>query len=152
PTWRASLRETVAETARNSKGGEMTVRNLLWLALGVVGLPLLIEGTGGCGFQAQAAAPIDDHAYTWGCRCDASPVTRTVTIAANSDDAEQDGTDVRLGGNDLHLGTKMFGLRFVNVGLPQGATIVSAAVQFTANADDAAPTTLAIVAQADSNA
>src|SRR5262245_35319497 len=130
----------------------MTVRNLLWLALGVVGLPLLIEGSNGCGFQSSAAFPIDDNAYTCGCRCDASPVTRTVTIAANSDDAEQDGTDVRLGGNDLHLGTNIVGLRFVNVGLPRDATIVSAAVQFTASSDDAVATTLAIVGEANSNA
>src|SRR5262245_19601665 len=121
----------------------MTGRNLLWLVLGTVGLPLLIEGSNGCGFQSPGASPIDDNAYTCGCHCDASPVTRTVTIVANSDDAEQDGTDVRLGGNDLHLGTNIVGLRFVNVGLPRDATIVSADVQFTSTADDADPTTVA---------
>ena len=126
----------------------MTARNLLWLVLGIVGLPLLIEGTGGCGFQATAL-PIDDNAYTCGCRCDASPVTKTVTIVANSDDAEQDGSNVRLGGNDLHLGPNIVGLRFVNVGLPKGATIVSAAVQFTSSANDADPTSLFIVGLGD---
>jgi hypothetical protein len=115
-------------------------------------VPFLIEGTGGCGFQATAQS-VDDNAYTCGCRCDASPVTRTVTIVANSDDAEQDGngSNVHLGGNDLHLGANIVGLRFVNVGLPKGATIVSAAVQFTSSADDAAPTSLFIVGVGDSN-
>ena len=130
----------------------MTARNLLWLVLGVVGVPLLIEGSNGCGFHSQASAPIDDNAYTCGCRCDAAPVTKTVTIVANSDDAEQDGANVRLGGNDLHIGPDFVGLRFVNVGLPKDATIVSAAVQFTASATDIDPATVAIVAQADSNA
>ncbi len=130
----------------------MTARNLLWLVLGAVGVPLLIEGNYGCGFHSQASAPVDDNAYTCGCRCDAAPVTKTVTIVANTDDAEQDGANVRLGGNDLHIGPEIVGLRFVNVGLPKDATIVSAAVQFTASANDIDPTTVAIVAELDTNA
>ncbi len=130
----------------------MTMRSLLWLVLGLVGVPFLIEGSGGCGFQSQASAPIDDNAYTCGCRCDAAPVTKTVAIVANTDDAEQDGANVRLGGNDLHIGPDIVGLRFVNVGLPKDATIVSAAVQFTASATDIDPVTVAIVAENDSNA
>src|SRR5262249_29773831 len=127
------------------KGDKMTARNLLWLVLGVVGVPLLIEGSNGCGFHSPAASPIDDNAYTCGCRCDAAPVTKTVTIVANSDDAEQDGANVRLGGNDLHIGPDIVGLRFVNVGLPKDATIVSAAVQFTASATDIDATNVTIV-------
>ena len=80
------------------------------------------------------------------------PVTKTVAIVANTDDAEQDGANVRLGGNDLHIGPDIVGLRFVNVGLPKDATIVSAAVQFTASATDIDPATVAIVAEDDSNA
>jgi len=130
----------------------MTARSVLWLVLGLVGLPFLIEGSGGCGFSSQAL-PIDDNAYTCGCHCDATPVTKTVTIVANSDDAEQDGngSNVHLGGNDLHLGANIVGLRFVNVGLPKNATIVSAAVQFTSSADDAVPTSLFIVGVGDAN-
>src|SRR5262245_58425688 len=129
----------------------MTTKKLLWLVLGAIGLPLLIEGSNGCGFQSPAAPPVDDNAYTCGCRCDAAPVTKTVTIVANSDDAEQDGTNVRLGGNDLHIGPNIVGLRFVNVGIPKGATIVSATVQFTASADDSVATTVAIVGVGDAN-
>src|SRR5262249_35486119 len=129
----------------------MTTRKLLWLVLGTVGLPLLIEGGNGCGFSSPPTSPVEDNAYTCGCRCDAAPVTKTVTIAANSDDAEQDGTNVRLGGNDLHIGPDIVGLRFVNVGIPKDATIVSANVQFTASATDIDPTTVAIVGIADPN-
>ena len=128
----------------------MTARSVLWLVLGIVGVPFLIEGTGGCGFSSSPAAPIDDNAYTCGCRCDAIPVTKTVTIVAASDDAEQEGINVRLHGNELHLGPNIVGLRFVNVGLPKDATIVSAAVQFTSSADDSAPTSLFIVGLDDS--
>ena len=110
----------------------MTARSSLWLVLGIVGLPFLIEGSNGCGFQSQASGPIDDNAYTCGCRCDAAPVTKTVSIVANTDDAEQDGANVRLGGNDLHIGPDIVGLRFVNAG--SGDANVSAAVQFTASA------------------
>jgi hypothetical protein len=130
----------------------MTARSFLWLMLGILGLPLLIEGNNGCGFHSNPSAPIDDNAYTCGCRCDAAPVTKTVAIAANTDDAEQDGANVRLGGNDLHIGPDIVGLRFVNVGLPKDATIMSAAVQFTASATDVDPATVAILAEADSNA
>src|SRR5262245_26688130 len=129
----------------------MTVRNLLWLVLGIVGLPLLIEGSNGCGFQATAL-PIADNAYTCGCHCDASPVTKTVRIAASTDDAEQDGANVLLGGNDLHLGTNIVGLRFIGVGIPAGATIVSASVQFTANSDDAGATDVRIFGELSTNA
>src|SRR5262245_48605958 len=129
----------------------MTARNLLWLVLGTVGVRLLIEGNGGCGFSATAQ-PIKDNAYNCACRCDASPVTKTVKVAANSDDAEQDGADVQLGGNDLHLGSNIVGLRFTGVGIPAGATIVSATVQFTANADDAAATDVRIVGELSTNA
>ena len=128
----------------------MTARSVLWLVLGIVGVPFLIEGTGGCGFSSSPAAPIDDNAYTCGCRCDAIPVTKTVTIVAASDDAEQEGINVRLHGNELHLGPNIVGLRFVNVGLPKDATIVSAAVQFTSSAADSAPTSLFIVGLDDS--
>ena len=68
-----------------------------------------------------------------------------MTIVAASDDAEQEGINVRLHGNELHLGPNIVGLRFVNVGLPKDATIVSAAVQFTSSAADSAPTSLFIV-------
>src|SRR5262249_9410473 len=138
---------------RESKGETMTKRNLLWLVLGTVGLPLLIEGNNGCGFHSDpTAAPVKDNAYTCGCHCDASPVTKTVRIAAGTDDAEQDGANVLLGGNDLHLGTNIVGLRFPGVGIPAGATIVSASVQFTATSAAAGPTAMSIVGELSTNA
>src|SRR5262245_36594243 len=126
---RECSRKTPPQLTAQEKEVTMTARSFLWLVLGIVGLPLLIEGNSACGFQSEPfpSAPIDANAYTCGCHCDASPVTKTVRIAANSDDAEQDGANVRLGGNDLHLGTNIVGFRFTDVGIPAGATIVSAA-------------------------
>src|SRR5262249_80629 len=115
---------------------------------------LLIEGSSGCGFQSEPfpSAPIDDNAYTCGCHCDASPVTKTVRIAANSDDAEQDGANVRLGGNDLHLGTNIVGFRFTAVGIPAGATTVGAAGQSPANSPAAGAPAGSIVGKPNANA
>jgi hypothetical protein len=48
--------------------------------LGILGLPLLIEGNNGCGFHSNPSTPIDDNAYTCGCHCDAASVTKTVTM------------------------------------------------------------------------
>src|SRR5262249_33217093 len=41
---RNNLRATRADNPRETQGDKMTARNLLWLVLGVVGVPLLIEG------------------------------------------------------------------------------------------------------------
>src|SRR5215813_11007016 len=122
--WRHRQKKPPREACRRSQGGKMTARNLLWIALGIVGLPLLIEGGSGCGFHSPGAAVIDDNAYTCGCRCAAGPASKTVRILANSDDAEKDGANVRLGGNDLKLGANLVGLRFTGIGIPHGATIM----------------------------
>jgi chitodextrinase len=89
------------------------------------------------------------------------PRSFSAAVASGLDDAEEDlatgGVDVTSGDLELGLaGTTLqaVGLRFSGVGIPQGATIVSASVQFTADevstgaaalivrgeaADDAAP-------------
>ena len=110
----------------------MASRNVLWLALGAIGLPLLIEGTGGCGFDSPAPDPVFENSYTCGCSCSASARERAFTIAVNADDAEQNGMVVDLGGNDLDIGSQIVGLRFANHGIPPGAEIQAANVQFFA--------------------
>ena len=129
----------------------MRLRELLWLALGTLAVPLAIEGTGGCGFSSQAA-PINDNAYTCGCTCSASPRSKSFAIATASDDAEQTGTVVDLNSNGLDLGARIVGLRFTNLAIPPGATIASAAVQFTALQDDNQATNVQIVGELSPNA
>jgi hypothetical protein len=125
----------------------MKARNLLWLALGTLGLPLLIQGTGGCSFVAPptAAEPINDNAYTCGCNCNAGSRNSNFVVSTSSDDAEQDGVVVNLGDGDLDLGSQIVALRFPGVALPPGAIIESAVVQFTARENGNAQTDLQIV-------
>src|SRR5262249_58375815 len=125
----------------------MTARNLLWLALGTLGVPLLVQGTGGCSFPAPPAGvtPIDDNAYTCGCTCNAGSRNPNFVVSTSSDDAEQDGVVVNLADGDLDLGAQIVALRFPGVALPPGAIIESAVVQFTARENANAQTDLEIV-------
>jgi chitodextrinase len=67
----------------------------------------------------------------------ADPVTLSVQIAASTDDAEEEISSgvMDLTSSDLELGVEksaqLVGLRFPGVSIPQGASILSASVQFT---------------------
>ena len=122
----------------------MTSRSLLWLALGAAALPLIVEGTSGCSFTPGS---IDDNAYYCGCECKSPGRVKSFPITAASDDAEQNGATVGLGGTDLDLGAQIVGLRFPNVGIPPNAVIQSAFVQFAARNDENGATNLTIVGQ-----
>ena len=128
----------------------MTSRKLLWMTLGALGIPLLVEGLGGCGFTAFPAKTIRDNAYNCGCVC-GQPTTRR--IAASADDVEQAGVTMTLNGMDLDLGAETVGLRFANAMIPAGANVLSARVQFTAAAaGENAATNLGISAELSVNA
>jgi hypothetical protein len=78
-------------------------------------------------------------------------------IAVGADDAEESATGtVSTGNKDLELvqekTLQTVGLRFRGLALPQGATIVSATVQFKADETDAVATDLTFRAQAADNA
>jgi hypothetical protein len=109
----------------------MTSRSFVWMALGMIAAPLLVQGTGGCQFTpgAYTVTIIDDNAYNCGCAC-GRPETRS--IAASAGDVEQAGSTMTLNGMDLDLGAETVGLRFANAMIPAGADILSASVQFTA--------------------
>jgi hypothetical protein len=112
--------------ARAKRGEDMASRRLLWLALVAVGLPLLVEGTGGCTFGSPGASiPIDDNSYTCGCACVAPGRSKTHFVSASADDAEQNGTNMILTDVDLDLGAQTVGLRFP-AAVPPGAKIVKA--------------------------
>jgi hypothetical protein len=77
-----------------------------------------------------------------------------VAIAAGSDDAEERANNnVSLGSSDLELvfdggGNQTVGLRFNNIGIPQGATIIDATVQFQSDEANTGVTDLTIQAEA----
>ncbi|PYT05913.1 MAG: hypothetical protein DMF49_12765, partial [Acidobacteria bacterium] len=78
-------------------------------------------------------------------------------VAASSDDAEEKATGrVSLTSNDLELvfdgSNQTVGMRFKGVGIPRGATILSAYVQFTVKEATSTATPLTIQGQAADNA
>jgi hypothetical protein len=88
-----------------------------------------------------------------------NPTFVDVAIASGFDDVEERANGVMNNtSTDLDLiidGTSVqraVGLRFVTVGVPQGATIVSAYVQFQANEVTSEPTTLTVQGQASDDA
>jgi len=87
--------------------------------------------------------------------------TVSARVATGSDDAEQQqsGGVVTLNSSDLELvydtattGNQYVGMRFANLGIPQGATITNAYVQFTVDEKNSGATTLTIKGQAADNA
>lgn len=72
-------------------------------------------------------------------------VDLAIRVAQSSDDAEQKGTTVGLTSTDLDMfdsnDQEWIGMRFQNATIPAGATINSAVVRFTAEENDANPTT-----------
>lgn len=79
----------------------------------------------------------------------ASGGTVTVSIAQSEDDARQSTTTgaMLLDGTELVFNTvsAYYGVRFQNIVIPPGATIVSATIQFTASANGTGSTTLRTV-------
>jgi hypothetical protein len=127
----------------------MTSRNILWLALGAIGLPLLIEGTNGCSFPSPPPADqyLKDNAYTCGCTCEGFDRNSTLSVSTGSDDAEQVGSVMSLSQFDLDLGSDIVGVRFPAAGIPPGAVIKNAVVQFRARESNNVATDLQIVGQ-----
>jgi hypothetical protein len=114
----------------------------------------------GCSFE-PGVAPVPDELddpnfYT--CRCDCSiSVVQSIRVRANEDDAEQElRADDLDGASDLDLGVVPVGVRFTNVTIPSDAFIMSAAIQFTADAnfagDNTAPLDLNVFAVAAADA
>ena len=88
--------------------------------------------------------------------------TIMVRVNAANDDAEENLNDnsIDLGSSDLELGNEgegnpqLVGMRFANVNVPQGATVLSASLQFTVDEGDrdSGPTDLTITGELTSNA
>jgi sugar lactone lactonase YvrE len=79
-------------------------------------------------------------------------------ISADNDDAEESGSgSMDLTSSDLELGTEggspqTVGMRFNNLNIPQGATIVEAYIQFTVDETDSGETSVVIRGEAADNA
>jgi len=85
--------------------------------------------------------------------------TVTSQVSNDNDDAEErvSNGDMDRGSSDLELirdgsNDQLVGIRFRNINVPQGATIVSANIQFTADETDSGSTSLVIRGQDTNNA
>jgi hypothetical protein len=128
----------------------MTSRRL-WLLLTLLAAPLILYSTTGCQviFSLDRPDPTT-NAYTCGCSCNPGPRDVTSPVAADKDDAEENRLDgnILLGNGDLRMSSQfLVGVRFAALGIPQGAEIKSAYVQFTAAQSDPNPGTVTIQIQ-----
>lgn len=76
--------------------------------------------------------------------------TATVTkrVSSSHDDAtEKSDGEMKLTEDHLHVGEKDFGVRFRSLAIPQGATITSAYIQFTADKDKSGDAEVTIYAE-----
>ncbi len=109
------------------------------------------DGAGNTSSNSSSSSATTEAAPTSG--------TLDIRVRAGSDDAEESIAtgDMNLTSSDLELisdGTteQLVGIRFSNIDVPQGSTIVSAYLQFEVDEADSQSTTLAIQAEASDNA
>src|SRR6185503_7007548 len=110
----------------------LTAQFRLCVVLAAVAAPLMFQATTGCSFTPGSLAP--PNSWSCGCTCAVSDRDRSRRVGFSADDAEQlADASVILTGQDLDLvNGRWAALRFRNVGIPAGATIVNAFVQFAA--------------------
>jgi len=116
----------------------------------------------GCSFQPGAALePVDGgvlpNSYACMCTCSESQANQAIAVSASRDDAEEGVTSSTMNLTDADLnvtgnGTEFVGMRFRNVMVPPGATLLSAFVQFTSAENDPAGGILEFIAENDDNA
>lgn len=97
-------------------------------------------------------------AVTFGCFLSAHAATLDIGVAASTDDAEEiaDGR-VNTTSSDLNLvrdkrQDQTVGIRFNGINIPQGATVLSASIQFTTDETGSQATTLFIAGEANDSA
>jgi hypothetical protein len=121
--------------------------NRLWLLVSLLAVPFVLDATTGCFTKPPRPEGAATNAYTCACTCNPGSRDRAIAVSARADDAEERVTDggIVLGNNDLRMTTAFrVGTRFAAVGIPQGATIQNAYVQFTSSQADAAATDITI--------
>ncbi|MBI5550464.1 MAG: hypothetical protein HY911_03080 [Desulfobacterales bacterium] len=120
---------------------------------------IILDNSGSMNFNAYGSYPgnggtVNDEPFEGEGRSN----VHSFLMQSNADDMEETagGGDVwdGLGASegDLDMGEALTGLRFQNVQVPQGATIVSASIRFIADENGAAASTLTIDAEASDDA
>jgi len=126
----------------------MVSRYLLRAFLAAAAVPFVLLASTGCDvvFTLDEVV-LEDNALRCACSCDGAGQQRDLAVEASSDDAEQTGALMELPGPDLDLGERIVGLRFANPGIPRGAQITSAVVQFVSSEALGGSATVSIVAE-----
>ena len=128
-----------------------------------VALPVLLQATNGCSLDSRGLPcetpdclrpPEKSNLNSYVCSCSCTPESRhlEVRVSASEDDAEQTTSAIVLDSPVLHLmPPQVDGVRFRDVGVPPGATIFGAHVQFTALDSDNFLVSFNIVGEAADN-
>ena len=135
------------------------VSRLHHLLLLVCALPFIYDGLG-CEFDQSVSIPLDpvpeaeddNNAYVCACDCETGSRFGSFAIAAGNDDAEEfvSNGDMLLDGIDLDFqstDSRIVGLRFAGLGIPQGATVLNARLQFSAIDDSSGSVSVIILAE-----
>ena len=129
----------INKSNRASQTHEHLGRFTLTLKIGCVlaviaALPFILDATIGCGFAPRAVSA-DPSSYVCSCNCTPEKRHRDLRVDRPEDDAEQRVDNVILlnSPNLDFLNGRFIGLLFRSAGIPQGATILSAHVQFTSD-------------------
>lgn len=115
------------------------------------------DGSDSFTFEANDGTD-DSNTATVSITVNAIPTSGTLNIRveSSSDDAEQQiasgvmdltSTDIEIGDDPGHNEDQLGGLRFINVVMPQGATITSAHIEFETDEEDIVSTSVTIRAQ-----
>ncbi len=165
-----------AWTSVGAAGPDQRTPNLASVLQEIVGQPgwqsgnalaLIVSGTGERTAESHdgnaSAAPLLHVAWTMGGAPPpvtppppppASPQITEIRVVDDNDDAEEevDDGDMDRGSSDLELAfegsnAQVIGIRFRDTGIPQGATILNAYIQFTVDETDSGPTALTIRGQ-----
>jgi len=101
------------------------------------------------GISAAYESTSGDAMVVWTQNPSQSATVVEIQIGHDDDDAEEDnGGTMTLNDNDIELGQmKYVGVRFLDVGVPQGSTITNAYVKFRASSNNSEATSLTIYAE-----
>lgn len=161
--WEPAAWSTVGESA----GAQLTP-NLAAVVQDIVSRPgwasgnaiaFLVEGTGHRTADAFEKVGGSPARLTVSYTVPRSPVSAVIKVSASGDDAEEsaagasviNSTDLELV-NDGALGNQTVGMRFNGIGIPNGASILAASIQFTADETQSEATALTIRAEAANSA
>ena len=147
---------------RDKQSGMAYVALLILLAiLSALGFAFLFKvgtltsatETRGTGMQANYLAETAANHAMWRLLNEATSTVERRVNHGDDDAEEDDAGDIRLDFSELELGRQVYvGVRFLNVQIPQGATITDARVEFKATVDTTDPTHLQIQGEDTDNA